>query len=98
MAPTFCKAVAEAWIAANASLLNFCFVVMAYLHKASIFKQLSNLVRGQTGVALDQQKKSKQLVAHYVFTVLLGKEVLVDSIFSALRLGQNRQSAWPSAD
>ena len=31
IAPTFCKAAAEAWMAAKASLLNFFFVVMANL-------------------------------------------------------------------
>jgi hypothetical protein len=40
MAPTLCKAAADAWMAAKASLLNFFFVVMANLHKVFIHKQL----------------------------------------------------------
>ncbi len=59
MAPTFCNAAAEAWIAAKASLLNFCFVVMANLHKVSINKQLPNLMLNQPRITVGQQSKSK---------------------------------------
>ena len=73
MAPTLYSAVAEEWIASNASVLNLRFVAMTNPHPIIFLNQPAHLLRSQRCVSFNQPAKIDKLIVRYIGPIPLGE-------------------------